>query len=108
PLAKLLDEKQNTHDLQDALHIMSQRVEDVSLTPSAQVLEKMKQNGQSFTQFALEQAKQVATYFQSPISDDRNAYWSNLVQQSIAQQHEIEAADDISFPEYLAQYLVKA
>lgn len=108
PLAKLLDEKQNTHDLQDALHIMSQRVEDVSLTPSAQVLEKMKQNGQSFTQFALEQAKQVATYFQSPVSDDRNAYWSNLVQQSIAQQHEIEAADDISFPEYLAQYLVKA
>ncbi|MFY0699458.1 MAG: glutamate--cysteine ligase [Bermanella sp.] len=108
PLAKLLDEKQDGDDFQNALQAMSQRVEDVSLTPSAQVLAKMKQNGQSFSEFALEQAKQVTEYFKAPVNDERNVYWSKLAQQSIAQQHEIEAQDRLPFSEFLAEYLLKA
>lgn len=108
PLARLLDDKQGNDDMQNALDIMVQRVEDSSLTPSAKVLETMKQNGQSFTEFALEQAKQVAEYFKTPVSDERNAYWSKVAQTSFAQQHEIEAKDSINFPEFLAQYLLKS
>jgi glutamate--cysteine ligase len=107
PLAKLLDDKQGGRDMQDALHIMTQRIEDSSLTPSAQVLAKMKQKNQSFTEFALQQAKQVAEYFKTPVSDERNAHWSKLAQASIEQQHEIEAEDTLSFPQYLAEYLAK-
>ena len=84
------------------------KVPKMSLTPSAQVLAKMKQNGQSFSEFALEQAKQVTEYFKAPVNDERNVYWSKLAQQSIAQQHEIEAQDRLPFSEFLAEYLVKA
>jgi glutamate--cysteine ligase len=107
PLAKLLDDKQKNTDLQTALAVMQQRMDDVSLTPSAQVLASMKDNQQSFSQFALQQAKQVADYFKAPIGEEKNAHWLNLVQQSAEKQHEIEAGDDMTFAQYLADYLVK-
>ena len=108
PLAELLDAKNENHDFKIALGVMQQRVDNVALTPSAQVLASMKQNHQSFSEFALQQAKQVAEYFKTPVSDEQNAHWLSLAQQSKQKQHEIEAADSMSFKQYLAEYLVKS
>jgi glutamate--cysteine ligase len=108
PLAELLDGKNDSHDLKIALGVMQQRVDNVALTPSAQVLASMTQNNQSFSEFALQQAKQVAEYFSTPVSDERNEHWLNLAQQSDAKQREIEAGDNLTFAKYLAEYLLKS
>lgn len=108
PLAKLLDEKSHSHNMQQALATMQARVEDVSLTPSAQVLAAMKEQQVSFKDFALTQAQQVAKYFAQPLDEQHTQYWMNLVHQSIDQQHQIEAGDSTDFTQYLADYLVKA
>ena len=108
PLAKLLDDKQGGVDFQNALNIMQQRIEDSTQTPSAQVLANMKKNKQSFSEFGLQQAQQVAEHFKDPVNSERHDFWVNLAQTSIKQQSEIETADTQEFPEYLAEYLVKA
>ncbi len=107
-LAKLLDEKNNSENMQQALASMQARIEDVSLTPSAQVLATMKAKQSSFKDFALAQAKQVAKHFEQPLDEQHAQYWLNLAHQSIDQQHQIEAADSTDFSQYLAEYLVKA
>lgn len=108
PLAKTLDEKANSQTMQNALSTMQARVEDVFLTPSAQVLANMKSKQYSFKDFALEQAKQVAQSFMQPLDEQKIQYWSDLAHQSLNQQHQIEAADSSDFSQYLAEYLVKS
>ncbi|GAA6134651.1 glutamate--cysteine ligase [Oceaniserpentilla sp. 4NH20-0058] len=107
PLAKLLDEKKQTSDFQDALAKMKLRVSDVSLTPSANVLAKMKEKNQSFSQFALDQAKQVETYFRKPLATEKNIKWEQLAEKSIAQQSQLECESTIPFAQYLKEYLIK-
>jgi len=81
------------------------RFDNPELTPSAQVLEQMKSQGQGFFDHINMYAKQ---YRQDFLAQDVNQahfdYLDEQAQASCQQQREIEAADTMSFDQYLAQY----
>ena len=107
PLAKLLDEKNNTNDFAKALTVMQQRVDDSSLTPSAQILQIMKTENLSFSEFGLKQAKSVSNYFSGNLSEEKTSHWNTLSEKSLTQQSEIEASDLVPFSQFLTDYLAR-
>lgn len=81
------------------------RFDDPELTPSAQVLSKMKEQGQGFFDHINTYAKQ---YRQDFLSNEVNQvhfdYLDEQARASCKQQREIEDSDTMSFDQYLAQY----
>lgn len=74
------------------------------MTPSAQVLAILRQ-GQSFTEFALQQSRQHAEYFQSqPLEAGQQAALEQAARQSLAEQAELEAQEEGDFDAFVAAY----
>ncbi len=107
PLAEILDGKHQTKDYSSALASMEQRMLDSSLTPSAKILAAMKENGQSFTHFANQQADKINQQYASDINPVRTEFWHNAAKDSLTKQREIEDSDLVRFNQYLADYQVK-
>ncbi|MFP3527502.1 hypothetical protein SB912_33905, partial [Pantoea sp. SIMBA_072] len=63
PLADLLDQAQGGEDHAKALDAQQAKVDDASLTPSAQVLARMTEHDESFVQFSLRQSRIHADTF---------------------------------------------
>ena len=104
PLAELLDQSQGDSQHVAALQAQQAKVEDVSLTPSAQVLAQLQQ-GLSFTEFALHQSKLHAEYFRSqPLSAEQQAAFEASVTQSLHDQAELEAHEEGDFDSFAAAY----
>jgi len=105
PLAASLDEHEDNIPYQQALNTQQQKVENPNLTPSAIMLRKMREQNLSFYGYAIQLSKQWQDrYAKRPLSDDVKQHFTALAQTSHAKQAEIEAADDISFDQYLANY----
>ncbi|HBX57885.1 glutamate--cysteine ligase [Pseudomonas sp. UBA2684] len=103
-LATLLDHSHggDAHSL--ALQAQRAKVDDASLTPSAQVLARLQQ-GESFTQFALHQSQQHAEYFRSqPLSAEQQAAFEQAAAQSLREQVELEAQQEGDFDSFAAAY----
>lgn len=107
PLSQLLDSKSGGSDYHNALLSMKDRIEDVSLTPSAQVLKSMEVEGHSFTEFALNQARQHSHSYGHSQSEKDQSKWQDLAKESLIKQQDIEAADTGTFADYLREYLLK-
>ncbi len=107
-LAELLDDKRGGKNYQDALTLMLERVENPELTPSAKVLNEMKDKGISFKEFALQQAKMHGIQHQRTLDVQKAAEWSEVAEKSLQKQQDIEASDDQNFDQYLTDYLKKA
>ena len=105
PLAPLLDKTHGVSHYQKALQAMAARVEDAELTPSAQMLAKMKQKQYSFCDFAMEQAQQLAKAHEAPLAANTAQHWRQLAQNSLQKQQDIEQADEMSFDQFLTHYL---
>ena len=114
---ELLDQMQGVCELLDqglankpyatALAIQAAKVQDVSLTPSARLLEEMRTTGESFFQLALRMSNAHKAYFLElhPPNEQRLAEFRAEAEESLRAQEKIEAADRQSFDEYLARYL---
>lgn len=107
PLAKMLDTLQGHQDYQSALHSMQLRIDDVSLTPSANVLATMKEKQLSFSHFGLSQAHKVADMLSEPLSEQETKHWDELTQSSLMQQSQLEQEFQLPFDEFLKEYLAK-
>ncbi len=104
PLAELLDRSQDSSEHIDALARQQAKVADVELTPSAQVLARLRQ-GQSFTEFALQQSRQHAEYFRSQaLGEQQQAAFEQATRQSLADQAELEAQPRGDFDAFVAAY----
>ena len=106
-LAKTMDEAVGNSQYSDALAQQMAKVEDPSLTPSAQYLAQMKEDDLEFAQLTLKLAEQRAAEFKQPLNDALNKEMQLQAQQSLMQQAEIEAGDQIDFPSFLQQYLAR-
>ena len=104
-LAKTMDEAVGNSQYSDALALQMGKVEDPSLTPSAQYLAQMKEDDLEFAQLTLKLAEQRAAEFKQPLNDELNQEMQLQAQQSLMQQAEIEAGDQIDFSSFLQQYL---
>ncbi len=82
---------------------------DPERTPSARVLADMQQHNEPFFQCARRMAQRHRDYFQRlpPLAPERARLFEQEVRQSWRQQRELEAADRISFAEYLERYFTQ-
>ena len=94
----------------DGPHVQSverqrEKVADPDATPSARILAMMRERHEGFFAFArrLTEAHRE-TLRRHRIDPEREALLERLARESIAQQEAIEAADDRSFDDFLADY----
>jgi glutamate--cysteine ligase len=89
-----------------ALAAQEAKIRDVSLTPSARTLLEMRTNDESFFDFALRMSRLHKDYFLDLYSpnDARQEELAAEAEASLEEQARIEAADTLTFDEYLARY----
>jgi glutamate--cysteine ligase len=105
PLAEMLDRRQAGQPYLAALHWQQQKVRDTAMTPSARMLEEMRENGESFYDFARRKSVEHHRYFDSRAIDARRVReFQSLSTKSIEEQRQREAADRGSFGQFLDNY----
>jgi glutamate--cysteine ligase len=104
-LAASMDNAAGNTQYTDALAQQQAKVADPSLTPSAQYLAQMKEDDLEFAQLTLKLAAHRAAEFEQPLEPELNEEMQLQAQQSLMQQAEIEAGDQIDFPSFLNQFL---
>jgi glutamate--cysteine ligase len=105
PLAELLDNEHNYQGVHvSSLEAQKAKVLDVSLTPSARVLEEVRALG-SFAKFGLQQSELHAQAFRAePLMPAEVAVFDETAQASLAEQAQIERTDTGSFDDFVAAY----
>jgi glutamate--cysteine ligase len=105
-VAEILDAGDDSAHYRIAVAAQAQLVEDSSLTPSARILKDLQDLNLSFFAYGLQAARNHKAYFAElePLSGPRLEILDTEARESLSRQAAIEAADSISFDEYLAQY----
>ena len=105
-IAELIDAGDEGDSYGAAVRLMRDVVGDADATPSARILNELRESDCSFFEFAMSVARGHRDYFGSiaPLSDERLAVLDTEAAESIQRQAEIEASDSISLDEYLAGY----
>jgi glutamate--cysteine ligase len=105
PVAKQLDAAHQSLDYSAALNTMQLRLSDAAYTPAATMLREMAENGETYYRMAMRKACEQREHFCArPLSPETLVKYVQLAEQSIERQAEVEAADSLSFDEFLAQY----
>ncbi len=104
--AAVLDAQRGGDDHARALQAQAAKLQDVALTPSAQVLAALDRHDGSFPAFALAQSEAHAANFRSrALSANEEARFAELGQLSLAEQERMEQADaNSSFDDYILAY----
>ena len=85
---------------------MRQWVADTDLTLSARMLAEMRVQGQGFFEYSHAVSERHKHYYADlPAQPEKTAMFHNMAAESLRRQHEIEAADSISFDQFLAEYM---
>ncbi len=110
PICRLLDRDDPARSYTAALELQTAKFEDVSLTPSARILAEMRQEGESFFQFALRMSRQHRDYFAAlpPMSQQRLQEFEQEVARSHEAQEALEAQQTEPFETFLARYFEPA
>jgi glutamate--cysteine ligase len=117
--SELLEEMHAVCDLLDqgvsgapycaALDEQLRKVRDPELTPSARMLNEMRERGEGFYHFARRMSEIHQHFFNNlPLSESREQYFTELAVKSLEDQQALEAADEMSFSEYLQRYFAQA
>lgn len=105
-VAELVDEVNETRDSQKLVEQQIAKVEDSSLTPAAKLHQLMVDRKQPFASLGLEMAfEHHETMMRNSLSNQRQAHFEELARESVSEREAIEAADEVSFDEYLKDYL---
>ncbi len=106
PLCRLMDTSLPLPTYLDALHQQREKVHNPDTTPSARVVKEMKENGESFDQFALRLSKTHADHFRRrTLEPEPLNQFKLLARQSLEEQERTEAEDSLSFDQFLQRYL---
>ena len=105
PICRLLDHADPTQAYGASLAAQRMALEDPDRTPSARILKDMRGHGESFFQFArrLSEAHR-ASFVAHKLPFATEAAMTAEVKASLQEQVAIEAADTLSFEEYLHRY----
>ncbi|MDH5600298.1 MAG: glutamate--cysteine ligase, partial [Gammaproteobacteria bacterium] len=78
-------------------------------TPSAKMLNEMKEHGEGFYQHAMRMSQQHhETFIQQELSEDVSNFYSELTSTSLAQQVKMEQEDTLPFATFLDKYFAKS
>ncbi|WP_338845927.1 glutamate--cysteine ligase [Massilia sp. W12] len=104
-VADLLDLVRGDDTHRRTLALQAGKLEHPELTPSARVLEAIRSYDNSFHEFALQQSVLHANWFRNhPPAPELAREYEHMAEQSLAEQRAMEAADQISFDEYIEAY----
>ncbi len=105
PICELLDQIEGGRDYEDALEEQLGKVHEPNVTPSARMLDEMRDTGEGFYQFARRLSSQHHRYFRErPLPEQRLQELEAVAAQSLQQQHEIEQQDEVDFDRFLQDY----
>ena len=105
-ICEILDRGDPARPYATALAAQTAKLADVRLTPSARLLDEMRSTGESFFDLGLRMSAMHKAYFldlHTP-NPGRLAELSAAAGESLEKQAALEAADRLSFDDYLAQY----
>jgi glutamate--cysteine ligase len=107
PIATRLDDQLGGHEHAQALRTATQRLRDLSSTPSARVLATISKDfGGSFRDFALAQSEQAQRHLRNlPLDAATTARFQRVAHESVLEQRHREAADTMPFEEWRERYL---
>jgi glutamate--cysteine ligase len=104
-LADLLDKAHGSDEHAKALDAQQAKVDDASLTPSAQVLARMTEHDESFIQFSLRQSRiHAESLREQPLSSERQQAFETLARESLAKQSELEQTEVGDFDLFVGAY----
>ncbi len=105
-IAEIIDRGEGRDDYAQAVDAQSELFDNPEATPSARVLEELRQNKTGFFQSAMANAQGHKEYFSEiePLEGDRLGIYEDEARDSIERQKKIEASDKLSFEQYLANY----
>ena len=104
-LAQRMDQANHHSFHQDSLQQQRLKVIDANLTPSAMVLNTLKETGMEFAEFTLDQARQHRKAMSEPLTGATAQHWKDKAKRSLEEQAALEAGDDMPFDQFLHQYL---
>ena len=118
-IAQKLDQTCAGNRYEDAVKIQSEKITDVTKTPSAKIIQTLKDSNNSYLQFAMHQSELLANDFANRDTRSRmgasSAYpsvadlpeFSDLEKMAAKSHHDqkqIEDDDTVSFHDYLESY----
>jgi glutamate--cysteine ligase len=105
PVAELLDTAHGGSQYAATLADQQAKMADPEKTPSARILREMRERDLPFFRLVMSYSQRWAAHFsQPPPSPEVAAEFEQESRRSRQAQRDIEAADDISFEQYLHQY----
>lgn len=109
PICALLDQDSLDKPYQLALQQQQAKIDNPALTPSAQILACMSQNSQEFGCFAGKTSALHKHYFLTqPIDFETQQHFAQMAEKSLQKQADIEAADTLSFDDFLTRYFAQS
>lgn len=104
-LAAEMDKASNTSHYSSALSLQLEKIKDSSLTPSAQYIAVMENENREFADITLELARSHREALNTELPAETLKSLRNTAIKSLEEQKAVEAADNISFDEYLNNFL---
>jgi glutamate--cysteine ligase len=105
PVAALLDAQHGDIAHASSLQMQKNKLLHPEQTPSAHVMEALKEHGGSFETFALKQSKLLADQFRArPPSPEEMRYFQALAETSLQEQEEIERTQIGDFNQFITDY----
>lgn len=106
PAAALLDKVYGRSVFTGACDRAKEKISRTQLLPSAQVLQIMKDQHESYFDFTWQASINHQQHYRSePLTAAKSTYYRSLASQSRVAQQELERLDTIPFEEYLSHYL---
>jgi glutamate--cysteine ligase len=103
--AELLDQAKGGSAYHQAIALQFAKLQDAELTPSAQVLRDMTNAQQGFYAHTLALAEQHRAYFATrPLAEKDYVEFTQMREQSLQAQMNLEAQQDINFEQHLQHY----
>jgi glutamate--cysteine ligase len=105
-ICEMLDHGDAQRPYAAALELQQAKIDDPRLTPSARTLDELRSTGESFADMALRMSRVHKEYFLDlyPPNEQRLAEFAAEARESLERQAAVEAADRVTFDQFLANY----
>lgn len=109
PICEILDADDAEKPYSHALELQQQLVKDASLTPSARMLQHMREQEIPFGRFGLDASAEHENYFKSlpPLDESVVKQFKDMAKESHQKQKHIEESDHLSFDTFLQNYFAQ-
>ena len=107
--AELLDDVNHTKNFSNSLKIQLKSINDPECTPSAKMLNEMRENKEGFYHYALRMSQQhQKTFTKEKLADEKCQFYGEMAKISLQKQKQLEADDHLSFEEFITRYFVNS